>query len=72
MIPSFLCIHYIPVNLEKFSADAPSLSLDFWVDLLAQINRRRVMSNIRYRIEELFGENGIVIAYPQRDVIWTA
>ena len=31
-------------------------------------DRRRALSTVRFRIDELFRENGIVIAFPQRDV----
>jgi len=56
------------VYLEDFASDALNLTLLFWIDLSSQSDRRLVMSDIRYRIEALFGENGIVIAFPQRDV----
>jgi len=45
-----------------------SLRLDFWVDLLVQPNRMRLMSDVRLRIEELFSQHGILLAFPQRDV----
>jgi small-conductance mechanosensitive channel len=54
--------------LQEFADNALSLRLDFWVDLAVQSNRLRLMSDIRLHIEELFAENGIVIAFPQRDV----
>ncbi|MDO9105814.1 MAG: mechanosensitive ion channel [Methylovulum sp.] len=56
------------VYLEEFGKDALNLTLDFWVGNLKQINRRRVMSDIRHRIVKLFDERGIEIAFPQRDV----
>jgi potassium efflux system protein len=56
------------VYLQEFADNALSLRLDFWVDLAVQSNRLRLMSDIRLHIEELFAENGIVIAFPQRDV----
>ena len=34
----------------------------------AQLYIRQVESDIRFRIDELFRENHIVIAFPQRDV----
>jgi small-conductance mechanosensitive channel len=40
----------------------------FWCDVSGERDLRRVRSNIRYRITELFGEAGIVIAFPQRDI----
>jgi len=56
------------VYLDEFGDNALNLRLDFWVDLLVQSNRMRVMSDVRLRIEALFAENGIAMAYPQRDV----
>lgn len=56
------------VYLQEFADSALSLRLDFWVDLLVQSNRMRLMSDVRLRIEELFSQNGIVLAFPQRDV----
>jgi small-conductance mechanosensitive channel len=56
------------VYFEEFGDNALNLRLDFWVDLDIQPNRRRIMSDIRHRIEELFTENGIAIPFPQRDV----
>lgn len=40
----------------------------FWVRSRTMIERRTVESDLRYRIDELFREAGIVIAFPQRDV----
>ncbi|MBU2571752.1 MAG: mechanosensitive ion channel [Gammaproteobacteria bacterium] len=56
------------VYLEGFGDNTLNLTLDFWVGNLKQINRRRIMSDIRHRIVNLFGERGIEIAFPQRDV----
>jgi small-conductance mechanosensitive channel len=56
------------VYLQEFGESALSLRVDFWVDLLLQPNRTRLMSDVRLRIGELFSENGILLAFPQRDV----
>jgi potassium efflux system protein len=40
----------------------------FWQRARAILDRRSVESDIRYRIDDLFREAGIVIAFPQRDV----
>jgi len=56
------------VYLQEFGDNALSLRLDFWVDLAVQSNRLRLMSDVRLHIEELFAQNGIVIAFPQQDV----
>jgi small-conductance mechanosensitive channel len=36
------------------------------------LERRRIESDVRYRIDGLFRDAGIVIAFPQRDVHLTA
>ncbi|MDT4290354.1 mechanosensitive ion channel [Methylomonas sp. MO1] len=56
------------IYLQEFADSALSLRLDFWVDLLVQPNRMRLMSDVRLRIEELFSQHGILLAFPQRDV----
>ena len=40
----------------------------FWVNATAERNLRVIRSDIRFRIVELFEENGITIAFPQQDV----
>ncbi len=40
----------------------------FWLRARTLLDRRQVESNLRFRIDELFREAGIVIAFPQRDV----
>ena len=56
------------VYLDEFGDNAIKLRIDFWIDLVVQPNRYRIMSDVRLHIEELFAQNGIVIAFPQRDV----
>jgi small-conductance mechanosensitive channel len=55
------------VVFEDFAADSLVFSLRVWLKLLSS-SKREVESDIRFRIDELFNEAGIVIAYPQRDV----
>jgi small-conductance mechanosensitive channel len=40
----------------------------FWIVVNRFQDRRRVLSDLRYRVDEMFREEGIVIAFPQRDV----
>lgn len=50
-----------------FGADSLMFELRFWVNLrLAR--KAEVESDLRFRIDELLADRGIVIAYPQRDV----
>lgn len=56
------------VVFEEFGDDALVFDLYFWLELDELVNMRIIRSNIRFRIDELFREAGIVIAFPQRDV----
>ena len=40
----------------------------FWIRYDEQTDRAGIQSDVRYRIDELFGEAGITIAFPQLDV----
>ena len=56
------------VIFEDFGDNAMVFALYFWVDLGPTVNSQQVMSDLRFMIEKRFGEGGIVIAFPQRDV----
>ena len=56
------------VIFEDFGDSALIFDAYFWVFAVGDRDLRVIRSNIRFRIEELFAENNIVIAYPQRDV----
>ncbi len=40
----------------------------FWLRVRSPGDRRRVESDVRYRIDDIFRQNDITIAFPQRDV----
>ncbi len=42
--------------------------LYFWISMERIMDRHIIESDIRFHIDELFREAGIVIAFPQRDV----
>lgn len=56
------------VIFDDFGDNALMFEVYFWVDTSVAKDMRVVRSNIRFRIDELFEENSIVIAFPQRDV----
>ncbi len=56
------------VIFEDFGDSALIFEALFWILMKRPMDRRRALSTIRFRIDELFRENGIVIAFPQRDV----
>jgi small-conductance mechanosensitive channel len=56
------------VFFEDFGDSALIFDLYFWINAFGEKDLRRIKSDIRFRIDELFAEAGIVIAYPQQDV----
>ena len=56
------------VVFKEFGDSALLFEVRFWIRYDAQTDRSRIQSDIRYRIDELFAEHGIVIAFPQMDV----
>src|SRR5690606_35147486 len=56
------------VLFEDYSDNSLVFTLLFWTHVNAPMDLRRLQSAIRFRIDELFAEAGIVIAFPQRDV----
>lgn len=61
--------HPAPATYFKDFADSALLfELRFWIRYDERTDRSAILSDIRFRIDELFAENGIVIAFPQMDV----
>lgn len=58
---------YTHVIFDEFGDNALTFDLYFWLELTDAVIMRVVRSNIRFRIDELFREAGISIAFPQRD-----
>lgn len=56
------------VFFEDFGDSALIFETYFWINATADRDLRQIRSNIRFRIDTLFRENNIVIAFPQRDV----
>jgi small-conductance mechanosensitive channel len=56
------------VLFKDFGDNALLFFLYFWVTIDTITQRLIIESNIRFRIDDLFRESGIVIAFPQRDV----
>lgn len=56
------------VLFECFGDNALQFEVHFWVHMRRLMDRRTIQSDIRYRIDGLFREAGISIAFPQRDV----
>lgn len=56
------------VIFEDFGDSALVFDAYFWINATADRDLRRIRSDIRFRIDELFRESAVVIAFPQRDV----
>ena len=56
------------VVLDDFADSAIIFEAYFWSDVGGERELRQIRSAVRFRMDELFNENGIVIAFPQQDV----
>jgi small-conductance mechanosensitive channel len=56
------------VSFEDFGDSALIFDAYFWCDVGGEKFLREIRSVVRFRITELFEQNGIVIAFPQRDI----
>jgi small-conductance mechanosensitive channel len=56
------------VLFSDFADNALIFNVYFWVEIRRIIERREIKSNVRFKIDQLFSEAGLVIAFPQRDV----
>jgi small-conductance mechanosensitive channel len=56
------------VVFEDFGDNALIFDLYFWCEVVAGRELRAIRSDVRFNIEQLFADNGIVVAFPQRDL----
>ncbi|MFC1534555.1 mechanosensitive ion channel family protein [Thermodesulfobacteriota bacterium] len=56
------------VVFNDFGDNALIFEVYFWIVISSIIERRLIESSVRFRIDDLFREADIVIAFPQRDV----
>ncbi len=56
------------VIFNDFGDNSLIFELYFWISITRIIERRLIESSVRFKIDELFRDAGIVIAFPQRDV----
>ena len=56
------------VTFEDFGDNSLVFEVTYWIHSNVEGGLRVTRSNIRFRIDELFDEHNIVIAFPQRDV----
>ena len=56
------------VLFTEFGDNALGFQVHFWARIPALMERRKIESRLRFRIDDEFREAGITIAFPQRDV----
>jgi small-conductance mechanosensitive channel len=56
------------VLFNDFGDNALIFDVYFWISIRQIIERRKIESSVRFHIDALFREAGLVIAFPQRDV----
>jgi small-conductance mechanosensitive channel len=56
------------VLFEEFGDSALVFGLYFWIEMNPGVSGTVIMSDLRFMIEKRFGESGIAMPYPQRDV----
>ena len=56
------------VLFEDFGSDALLFGLYVWVEIKPEVSWKTIASDLRYMIYKTMTEQGIVIAFPQRDI----
>ena len=56
------------VFFSDFGDNALIFRLSYWMTVNTPLDLKRVASDLRFRIDSLFRDEGIVIAFPQRDL----
>jgi small-conductance mechanosensitive channel len=56
------------ILFDEFGDNSLNFSAHFWVRVRSMMDRLQIESAVRFRIDELFREADIIIAFPQRDV----
>jgi small-conductance mechanosensitive channel len=60
------------VLFADFGDNALIFDIYFWIGIKRIIERKYIESCVRFRVDDLFREAGIVIAFPQRDIHFDA
>ena len=56
------------ILISDFGDNAVVFHLYFWAKIATVMDMKKIQSEIRFKINELFKKNNIVIAFPQRDL----
>lgn len=56
------------VTFEDFGDNSLIFEVNFWINAKVDGSLRAIRSDVRFRLDELFAEHNIVVAFPQRDL----
>ncbi|QEG35336.1 mechanosensitive ion channel domain-containing protein [Bythopirellula goksoeyrii] len=56
------------VLFKNFGDNSLEFEVHFWIRMRTMMDRRQIESAVRYQVAQLFAEEGITVAFPQRDV----
>jgi len=56
------------VIFDAFADNSLNFDVYFWVEARSPMSVKDVESKLRFRIDDVFRENNITIAFPQRDI----
>ena len=56
------------ILISQFGDNSIVFHLYFWAEIATVMDMKKIQSEIRFKISELFKKNNIVIAFPQRDL----
>ncbi len=56
------------VIFEEFADNSLNFDVYFWINARSPMGVKKIQSTVRFRIDDLFREHDLVIAFPQRDV----
>jgi potassium efflux system protein len=56
------------ILFKDFADSALMFEIHFWIRMRTTMDRLQVESSVRYKVDQLFREEGIIIAFPQQDV----
>jgi small-conductance mechanosensitive channel len=66
--PQVLVAEGIVVFFKEFGDNALVFDVEFWIEISSERDKRRIESDVRFKVDELARAAGLKIAYPQRDV----
>lgn len=56
------------VLFREFGDNSLNFELHFWINMDSPLDRLRIESDLRCRVDSLFRDAGVVVSFPQRDI----